>query len=467
MNKAREPRTPEVTRRLILLFLVAALLRVTWVGARYGREGAWNRLAYPDEEAYVLSARSLAGGGGLIDEFGFRATYMPGYPAFLALFISHDQGLLLARVVQALLAASVAPATCLLAGAFLRVGCRGGDTGVHQECEGLAASATRPHIEPLAGASGSVQAPLKTYVPLMAGALAAMDPFLVFFSGLLLTEALYAAVLVSGWALVMRLADRGRALRAATVIGAGLLLYGAVMLRPAAMVLVIAAVCALPIVRRFDRAGWIATIGVLGVVMLGLLPWAMRNRETVGQWRWLTTRGGISLYDGVQEGASGGSNLAHTKVVAQVRGLSETQWDAYWNRRAWTAIREEPGRILRLAGDKFLRTWSLRPNVAEYQSGMAAAVSALWMSIVLLAGLGGWWVCRRRVSGWLLLLLPVVLTTLMHMMFVGSVRYRVPVMPMVMVLAAACLSGGPARRERRGMPPSADQGPGRAFMTSE
>ena len=72
-----------------------------------------------------------------------------------------------------------------------------------------------------------------------------------------------------------------------------------------------------------------------------------------------------------------------------------------------------------------------------------------------------------REAPWRLLLLPVVLTTLMHMMFVGSVRYRVPVMPMVMVLAAACLSGGPARRERRGMPPSADQGPGRAFMTSE
>ena len=35
------------------------------------------------------------------------------------------------------------------------------------------------------------------------------------------------------------------------------------------------------------------------------------------------------------------------------------------------------------------------------------------------------------------LLLPVLLTTLLHMLFVGSVRYRVPVMPMVMVLSAA------------------------------
>ena len=39
-----------------------------------------------------------------------------------------------------------------------------------------------------------------------------------------------------------------------------------------------------------------------------------------------------------------------------------------------------------------------------------------------------------------ILLLPVIAFTALHMVFVGSVRYRVPVMPMVMVLSAMALA---------------------------
>ena len=36
----------------------------------------------------------------------------------------------------------------------------------------------------------------------------------------------------------------------------------------------------------------------------------------------------------------------------------------------------------------------------------------------------------------MVLLFPVIAFTLLHTVFVGSVRYRVPIMPMVMVLSA-------------------------------
>ena len=64
-------------RWVLILFVLAAVLRIGWVAARYAGPDRSESLTYPDEEAYWLSARSLAAGEGLRDEFGFRATYMP------------------------------------------------------------------------------------------------------------------------------------------------------------------------------------------------------------------------------------------------------------------------------------------------------------------------------------------------------------------------------------------------------
>jgi hypothetical protein len=212
------------------------------------------------------------------------------------------------------------------------------------------------------------------------------------------------------------------------------------MLRPSGAVLIAAAAAVIIFAGRAatGRRAAAAAIVVL-VVVAGLLPWAARNRSVIGQWRWLTTRGGISLYDGLQPGATGASDLAHTKTMPEVQGLGEVQWDRYFRDQAWNAARQDPSRVLILAWRKLLRTWNPTPNVQEYRHGLAAVVSGAWMILVLGLAVIGLGARRRAVGAWLVLLLPVVLVTLLHTVFVGSVRYRVPVMPLVMVLAAAGL----------------------------
>lgn len=427
-------------RWLVIVFVIAAGLRVGWVSVRFRGERAAT-VEYPDERGYCLVARSLAGGHGLVDEFGFRATYMPAYPAFVALFDGLPRSLFWARIAQALLGAWVAPATFLLARQWVRLAggafrdrVTRGDPSARAEARGSSSGLNRTRLV----GNGRIA--------VVAGLAAAFDPFLIFFSGLLLTETLFAAALVTAWVFVLATCPAGGQLEARhgfcarDVLGAGVMLWVCVLLRPSAVILVVAVPVMVAAWGRFDRAALAAGAAMVGIVIVGLMPWAARNRVVTGEWRWLTTRGGISLYDGLRAGATGASDLAHTKTLPAVAGLSEIEWDRYFRSQAWSAAREDPIRVVRLGGRKFLRTWSLVPNVSSYRRGPAAVVSAAWMLAVLLSAAIGWWPHRRAVRSWVTLLLPVVAFTLLHMVFVGSVRYRVPVMPMVMVLSAAGMS---------------------------
>ena len=124
-----------------------------------------------------------------------------------------------------------------------------------------------------------------------------------------------------------------------------------------------------------------------------------------------------------------------------VRGLNEVQWDRYFRGESIRAMREDPARIARLAGVKLVRMWNPLPNVETYQSPMVRVVAALWtiptfamavVGVMLLSknkvGIGGW----RMV----LLLLPAAYLSVLHCFFVGSIRYRLPAMPMLEILAA-------------------------------
>lgn len=387
------------------MFLLAAVLRVGWVTYRYAGDDQAAQLEYPDEEAYVHVARSLHDGSGLKDEFGFRAAYMPGYPAFLAVFQSRPRPLLWTRLAQALLAALIAPATMWLA--------------------------YRLQVGP----AGAV----------LAGLAAAVDPFLVFFSGLLLTEALFAVVLVAAWAAMAPMIQSERRISSVQPLLAGGLLLAGILFRPSAVILLPAVLIALPALRRADRDSLKAALIIAAVVIAGLCPWAMRNQRLIGSWTWLTIRGGISLYDGVRPAATGASDLAHTRSMPEITGFSEVEWDAYFKQQAWTAIRDEPGRVAGLALRKLARTWSPVPNVEQYRRGLTAIVGAVWTIVLLLLAA---WGCIRRPEPRVLffVLLPVLAFTLLHMIYVGSVRYRVPVMPLLMVLASFAAGGNRWRR---------------------
>ncbi len=388
----------------IAIFLMALLVRSVWGAYRYTRADDPAILEFPDEEQYWSMAGSLWSGEGLRDELGFQATRMPLFPAVLSVFHAIPNGLLAAKTLLWFVGALAAAATTLAATALFdrRIG-------------------------------------------IIAGLLVAFDPFLIFFSSLLLSETPYVTALAVLWWTLWPLTRRDPiAGQPARWIAVGLLSALCVYLRESSIGLIVFSMGFVLVCRRCDGKSVAGSALVLGVVIAALIPWAARNRAVTGDWCWLTHRAGISLYDGVGPQATGASDLGDVKQSEAVRGLNEVAWNRYFLDQAVGAIKHDPGRVIRLAGVKLKRMWNPIPNVETYRSGAVRWLSAAWtiptfalaaVAALLLFARGGE---NRRAA--LFLLVPAVYFSGVHSLFVGSVRYRLAAIPMIEVLAAVSLA---------------------------
>lgn len=146
------------------------------------------------------------------------------------------------------------------------------------------------------------------------------------------------------------------------------------------------------------------------------------------------------MYDGVGPRADGSSNLADIQQNDEVRGLDEVAWDRHFRRASWEAMRRDPERVVRLAGIKLARTWNPVPNVETYRSAIVRTCAAVWTIPTLALAVAGIILLPKRGTGGagvrLFLLLPTFYLSAVHCVFVGSVRYRLPAMPMLELLAA-------------------------------
>ena len=101
-----------------------------------------------------------------------------------------------------------------------------------------------------------------------------------------------------------------------------------------------------------------------------------------------------------------------------------------------------------------MRMWSPIPNADTYRRPEVRLIGAGWtLPIFALAVMGAVVTIRRAGQGGLctalFLLAPALYLSIVHSVFVGSVRYRLPAMPMIEILAAAALGVLLQRSARR------------------
>jgi hypothetical protein len=184
-------------------------------------------------------------------------------------------------------------------------------------------------------------------------------------------------------------------------------------------------------------------------------PWWIRNYQLAGRFVPTSLQVGASLYDGLHPGATGASEMSfvpqfgaeQARADAAARaagqepiGLFEDRLDRRMQAAAVQWAQRNPRRVLQLALTKFLRMWSPVPNAGEFRSSALRLVLAATYVPVLLLGLTGLWRFGRRGWPYVLCFLPAVYFTLLHVIFVSSIRYRQPAMLLIIVLAAGVLA---------------------------
>ncbi|MCP4786516.1 MAG: phospholipid carrier-dependent glycosyltransferase [Fuerstiella sp.] len=176
--------------------------------------------------------------------------------------------------------------------------------------------------------------------------------------------------------------------------------------------------------------------GLVAGCFLVLLPWAARNATVTGHWVFTSLWSGPSLYDGLNPQATGASNMQFFEDDNVLARMSEFEMNQYYTQRSIAFARANPGRVISLAVSKSAAFLSPVPNFARTAGwGVCVVCVVCWglLSFCTIAGLAS---RQWEYSDVLVLLGPLLLFLLVHMVFVGSVRYRLPVEFPLSVLAA-------------------------------
>jgi tetratricopeptide (TPR) repeat protein len=307
----------------------------------------------------------------------------------------------------------------------------------------------------------------------IAGLLAASFGPLVHFDGTILVASLQGFFLTLGLWLLLCSEDEGRSAKTRLLFTAacGWAWGVSAALRPTGLILIgaSAGILFLQFLRQRPRGSellWVLGRPAALLVAAGLmvLPFSLRNLRVSGEAVLLSANGGVNLWIGNHREASGVFRLppdydflhdplgVDVASKAEGRRLSYQEASRWWSDRAWQDIQEDWGRWLQLLGTKLLLFAHPKeiPQLGQsYQwfrqklwtlwlplDGRVVLLFALLAPLALLAsqGRGGW---QKLAWPYVLLLVYALAISL----FFVTGRYRVPVMPTAIALAAATVVG--------------------------
>lgn len=400
-------------RKLVSLFIMAVLLR----GALLSYTAMHpQRFDFPDSQRYVTVARNIAAGNGPVQARDVLAGTDPAYPGLLAVGIflgcESDAAIMnVGRVINAV-AALVVVWLCFAIGRHF----------------------------------------FNERVGMLAALWCALDPILLYFNALVLTELPFIALLLGSLYGLLRYRETYQtqwAWLAGALMGLGILTRSSSLLLFVPyllLILILPAITTAERDKRRLRRPRAAILFLFGMSMV-LFPTIYRNYQLFGAFVPVRTGSGASLLESLGPWADGGPGMEKIEYPSVPIDADEVRRDAVYRETAWSWARAHPSAALKLAWAKLTRTWSITMNAPGYQTGVYAVVC--WLSVFPIFVLGAMGIWQQRGRWWLLafLLAPAAYFTLVHMVFVGSVRYRLPAMPLIFILAATTLDRWLPRRD--------------------
>ncbi len=184
-------------------------------------------------------------------------------------------------------------------------------------------------------------------------------------------------------------------------------------------------------------------VGVLFFCVMA--PWIRRNYELTSRFIPTSLQTGASLYDGLNPNATGASDMSFVDVFREAEKNSpsdsptvhfEVRLDERMKKAAIDWVKENPCETAKLALVKFYRLWAPIPREPAFSSlGLKIALFVSFTPVFVLGICGFIRSLRRRGAAWFLLA-PACYLSILHTIFVSSIRYRTPVLYGFSILAS-------------------------------
>lgn len=285
----------------------------------------------------------------------------------------------------------------------------------------------------------------KGIMAFVASCLAALYPFFLFYQGLLLSETLFNTLLLAGIAALYWWRDRGLRVDLALVITC-LCLAAATLTKATLTILppLLIAATAWAAGAHWRRV-FIVLLAASCLYSAFMSPWWIRNASLLGTFIPFTTSNAHNLYLGNNPRNPGGgidwSSDVEPDLVAKILALpNELERQRAFSKAATDYIKNNPMAFLQAAEKKFVRFWNIVPNAREFNSGLYSIVIAASFGPILALAL----ICAVRHWRQWRLLAPLYLIvgyfTVVHVIIIASLRYRLPIEPILILLAAEPLA---------------------------
>lgn len=256
-------------------------------------------------------------------------------------------------------------------------------------------------------------------------------PFFIFFAGFELTETLFIFLLVMTLLFLIKTFEQP--LHKYFIMD-GILLGLSTLCRPVIVGFIPFALIGIGVNLQVTKKKMFLSFGYTVLLFIFILsPWIIRNFLHFKKFLPLTTYSGRVLWEGNNPKATGGPCAYWPE---EIKELSEIEQDRYLGNLAMKVIISNPQRFIKLMGKKFIRFWNVVPNYAGFSSFKYRIISILSDGIIIPLSILGIILSFKIKRKVLLFYLIIAFFTAFHMISLASIRYRVPIMPFMIIFSA-------------------------------
>lgn len=268
----------------------------------------------------------------------------------------------------------------------------------------------------------------------------ALYPYAIFQTSEVLSESFNSFLLVLFFTLLYSAQERPRKAFFYALSGAA---FAAAVLTKSTIIVILPLILAF---FYFNRLRYVFFAVFCAAAAATILPWTLHNYKTYHKFV-LVSLSGTAIFHA--------NNPLTLEIEKETRLLKEVSWntpecveiaklppleaDKVYRQRAWQFMRSNPATVATLMKMRFLHFWSLYPITNSRTQKLAALLtSGIFIPLALLSLFlaGSYW--RSTFLVWS----TIFAYNLIHLVFITTLRYRIPLDPFLLIFAAFTIRKG-------------------------